>query len=34
MIIALDTCSNENDVSMYVQQIFQKLKLYQNRVDQ
>ena len=34
MIIAQDTCSNENDVSMYVQQIFQKLKLYQNRVDQ
>ena len=34
MIIAQDTYSNENDVSMYVQQIFQKLKLYQNRVDQ
>ena len=33
MLIAQDTCSNENNISVYVQQIFQKLKLYQNRVD-
>ena len=33
MSIAQDTCSNENNISVYVQQIFQKLKLYQNRVD-
>ena len=34
MIIAQDTSSNKNNISVYVQQIFQKLKLYQNRVDQ
>ena len=28
-----DTCSNENDILVYVQQIFQKLNLYQHRVD-
>ena len=33
MLIAQDTCSNENNISVYVQQIFQKMKLYQNRVD-
>ena len=32
-LIAQDTCSNENNISEYVQQIFQKLKLYQSRVD-
>ena len=30
MLIAEDTCSNENNISVYVEQIFQKLKLYQN----
>ena len=34
MIIAQDTSSNKNNISVYVQQILQKLKLYQNRVDQ
>ena len=29
MLIAQDTCSNKNNISVYVQQIFQKLKLYQ-----
>ena len=29
MLIAQGTCSNENNISVYVQQIFQKLKLYQ-----
>ena len=29
MLIAQDTCSNENNISVHVQQIFQKLKLYQ-----
>ena len=33
MLIAQDTCSNENNNFVYVQQIFYKLKLYQNRVD-
>ena len=33
MLIAQDTCSNQNNISVYAQQIFQKLKLYQNRVD-
>ena len=33
MLIAQDTCSNENNISVYVQQIFQKIKLDQNRVD-
>ena len=33
MLIAPDTFINENNTSVYVQQIFQKLKLYQNRVD-
>ena len=33
MLIAQDTCSNENNSSGYAQQIFQKLKLYQNIVD-
>ena len=33
MLIAQDTCSNENNISVYVQQIFQKLELHQNRVD-
>ena len=32
-LIAQDTSSNENNISEYVQQIFQKLKLYQNRID-
>ena len=32
ILIAQDICSNENNISVYVQQIFQKLKLYQNRV--
>ena len=32
MLIAQDTCSNENNNFVRVQQIFQKLKLYQNRV--
>ena len=31
MLIAQDTCSNENNISTYVQKIFQKLKLRQNR---
>ena len=30
MLIAQDTCSNENNIPVYVQQIFQKLKLFQN----
>ena len=33
MLIAQDTCSNENNIPLYVQQIFQKLKLFQNRVN-
>ena len=33
MLIAQDTCSNENNILVYVQQIFQELKLYQNKVD-
>ena len=33
MLIAQDAFSNENNISVYVQQIFQKLKLDQNRVD-
>ena len=33
MLVAQDTSSNENNISVYVPQIFQKLKLYQNRVD-
>ena len=33
MLIAQDTCSDENSISVYVQQIFQELKLYQNTVD-
>ena len=33
MLIAQDTCSNENNIFVDVQQIFYKLKLYQNRVD-
>ena len=33
MLIAQDTCSNESNIYVYVQQIFQKLKLYQNKVD-
>ena len=33
MLIAQDTCSNENNISVYVQQIFQKIKLDRNRVD-
>ena len=33
MLIVQDTRSNENNISVYVQQIFHKLKLYQNRVD-
>ena len=33
MLIAQDTCCNENNISVYVQQIFQKLELHQNRVD-
>ena len=28
--IAQNNCSNENNISVYVQQIFQKLKLFQN----
>ena len=30
MLIAQDTCSNENNIYVYVQQLLQKLKLYQN----
>ena len=30
MLIAQDTCSNENNIPVYVQQIFQKLKSFQN----
>ena len=33
MLIAHDICSNESNISVYVQQIFKKFKLYQNRVD-
>ena len=33
MLIAQDTYSNENNISVCVQEIFQKLKLYQNIVD-
>ena len=33
MLVAQDTYSNENNISVYVQQIFQKLKLFQNKVD-
>ena len=33
MFIAQATCSNKNNISVYVQKIFQKIKLYQNRVD-
>ena len=33
MIIGQDTGNNRNNIPVYVQQIFQKLKLYQNRVD-
>ena len=33
MLIAQDTCSTENNILVYVQQIFQEVKLYQNRVD-
>ena len=33
MLIAQDTCSNENNIPVYVQQIFLKLKSFQNRVD-
>ena len=33
MLIAQDICSNESNISVHVQQIFQKLKLYKNRVD-
>ena len=33
MLIGQDTCSNENNIPVYVQQIFQKLRLLQNRVD-
>ena len=33
MFVAQDTYSNKNYISVYVQQIFKKLKLYQNRVD-
>ena len=33
MLIAQDTCSSENNIPVYIQQIFQKLKLFQNRVN-
>ena len=33
MLIAQDTCSNKNNISVYVQQIFQKIKLDRNGVD-
>ena len=33
MSIAQDTCSNEINIPVYVQQTFQKLKLFQKRVD-
>ena len=33
MLIAQDNYINQNNISIYVQQIFQKLKLYQNTVD-
>ena len=33
MLIAQDTCSNENNIFVYVQQISKILKLYQNRVE-
>ena len=33
MLIAQDTQSNENNISVYVQQILQKLRLYQNGED-
>ena len=33
MWIAQGTSSNENDTSVYVQEIFRKLKLHENRVD-
>ena len=32
MLIAQDTCINGNNIPVYVQQIFQKLKLHENRV--
>ena len=33
MLIAQDICSNQNNIPVYVQQIFQKLNLFQTRVD-
>ena len=33
MLIAQDSYSNENNISVSVEQIFQKLKLYQDTVD-
>ena len=33
MLIAQDICGNENNIPVYIQQIFQQLKLFQNRVD-
>ena len=33
MLIAQDPCSKENNIPVYVQQIFQKLRSYQNRVE-
>ena len=33
MLIAQDNCSNENNILVYLQQIFQELKSSQNRVD-
>ena len=33
MLIAQDNYISQNNISIYVQQIFQKLKLYQNTVD-
>ena len=33
MLIAQDPCSKENNIPVYVRQIFQKLRLYQNRVE-
>ena len=33
MLIAQDTCSKKNNIPVYVQQMFHKLKLFQNRVD-
>ena len=33
MFIAQDTCSNKDNIPVYVQQIFQTLKLFQSRVD-